>query len=184
VAVVAALGLERLWRWPDRERALGRGVLLAVCTGCLVLTTSFQRGQLARARFERGSGSALALVEQLGLIFRGDLPPGPLFIYGNGAELYALADRTPAMPYLNAEPLRSSAPGFARTRADLVTALSHNPPPVIALAPHSDEAELNLAEYPMMRAFLQDCYAQRPIRPDVDASWTILLRTGPCPPAP
>jgi hypothetical protein len=35
-----------------------------------------------------------------------------------------------------------------------------------------------------MRAFLQDCYIQRPIRPDIDASWTILLRTAGCMPEP
>lgn len=184
LAVVAALGLERLWRWPGLDRALGRGLLLAACAACLVLTTSFQRGQLARARIERGAGGALALTEQLGWIVRNNLPAGTLFVYGNGAELYPLADRPPATPYLNAEPLRSTAPGVNETRAELVISLARNPPPVIALAPHSDEAELNLAEYPAMQALLQDCYTHRPIRPDIDASWTILLHTGRCTPAP
>jgi len=180
-AVVAALGLGRLWRWPGLDRALGRGLLLAACLACIVLTTGFQRGQLARARFER-LGSALAQTEQLGWIFRRDLPPGPLFVYGNGAELYPLANRTPATRYLNAEALRSTAPGVDKTRAELVTALRSNPPPVIVLAPHSDEAELDLAQYPAMRAFLQDCYAQKPIRPDIDAHWAVLLRTAACAP--
>jgi hypothetical protein len=85
---------------------------------------------------------------------------------------------------MNAEPVRNTAPGVNKTRAELVTSLVRDPPPVIALAPHSDEAELNLAEYPAMRAFLQDCYIQRPIRPDIDASWTILLRTERCMPEP
>jgi hypothetical protein len=176
VAVVAALGLERFWRWPGLDRALGRGLLLAACIGCVVLTTSFQRVQLARARFERGSGSALAPTEQLGWVFRRDLPPGPLFVYGNGAELYVLAARPPATPHLNAEALRSTAPGADSTRAALVGALSSNPPAVIVLAPHSDEAELTLAEYPALRAFLQECYIQQPTRPDIDAKWTVLLR--------
>ena len=96
--------------------------------------------------------------------------------------MYALADRAPATRYLNAEALRSTAPGVAITRAELVRSLEKNSPPVIALAPHSDETELNLAEYPAMRAFLETCYTPKPIRPDIDARWTILVRTGVCGP--
>jgi hypothetical protein len=182
LAVVAALGLQRLWRWPGLDHALVRALLLATYVGSLALTTSFQRVQVARARFERGSSSALAGPEQLGWIVRRDLPAGPLFVYGNGAELYPLADRPPATPYLNAEPLRSTAPGVNETRGVLVNALSRHPPPIVVLAPHSDEPELTLTEYPAMRSFLQECYTRQPIRPDIDLNWTVLLRTGVCTP--
>jgi hypothetical protein len=180
-AVLGALGFERIWGWGQRqERLLGRSLLVAVCVVCVLLTTSFQRVELARARFERDSGSGPSPTEKLGLILDSDLPPGPLFIYGNGAELYPLAGRMPAARYLNGEALRSAAPGAQTTRADLVASLERDSPPVIVLAPHSDEAELNLSEYSSMRAFLQACYTPNPIRPDLDATWTILVQTGVC----
>jgi hypothetical protein len=138
------------------------------------------RVQMARARFERGPGSGLAQVEELGSIIRHELPTGPLFVYGNGAEVYLLADRSPATVYLNAEAWRSTAPGAQQTRAGLVGTLRSDPPPVIVLAPHSDEAELNLAEYPSMRTFLQECYVRRRTTPNIDVSWTILVRNAVC----
>ncbi len=178
LAVVGALAIAHVW-----QSALHvRGLLVASCAACLLLTTSFQRVQLARARFERGPGSGLAQTEALARILRRDLPAGPLFIYGNAAQIYALADRRPATRYLNAEALRASAPDVETTRADLLNTLRSNPPPIIALAPHSDEAELTLADYPSMRSFLHDCYAPSPIRPDIDASWTILVTSGVCGP--
>src|SRR5262249_15372523 len=158
--IVAALGLERVWHWPPLQKfPLGRSLLLACGSTAVLTTTSFQRVELARARFERGPGTGPAQVETLGSIIREKLPTGSLFIYDSGAKLYAWAGRPPATRYLNAEAWRSSAPDAQQTRAELVGALRNNPPPVIALAPHSDEAELNLAEFPSMREFLQACYA-------------------------
>jgi hypothetical protein len=182
LAIAGALGVERVWQWHDlHHRVLGRGLLLAISAVSIVMTTSFQRAEFARARFEHGSGGALTPIEELGWMLRRDLPPGPLFIYGNGAEMYPLAARTPATRYPNAEALRATAPGVA-ARAELVTTLRSHPP-VIALPPRSDEAELNLAEYPSMQAFLEDCSVPKPIRPDIDASWTILVQTGVCGPS-
>jgi hypothetical protein len=182
-AAVGALGLERIWwRLGMRHRPIARGLLVIVCAGALVLTTGFQRTQLARARFERGPNTGVSPTEELGLRLRTDFGPGPLFIYGNGAQLYPLADRTPATRYLNAEALRSTAPGVEQTRAELVADLSSKPPAVIILAPHSDEPELNLEEYPAMRAILQDCYAPQPSKPRLDASWTVLVHTRACHP--
>jgi dolichol phosphate-mannose mannosyltransferase len=107
-AVVAALGLERVWR----SSTMPSRVLVGLgCAVCLLFTTSFQRAQLARARFER---DAL--------------------------------------------------------------------PPAIVLAPHSDELELNLADYPAMRALLQDCYAPQTVSPELDAQWGLLLLSGACAP--
>jgi hypothetical protein len=107
-AVVAALGLERVWR----SSTMPSRVLVGLgCAVCLLFTTSFQRAQLARARFER---DAL--------------------------------------------------------------------PPAIVLAPHSDELELNLADYPAMRALLRDCYAPQTVRPELDAQWSMLLLSGACAP--
>jgi hypothetical protein len=186
LAVVGALGFARVWRWIsilDVQRAVvARCLLLALCAASVVATTSFQRVQLARARFERGSVGRLSPTEDLGRIIRQDLPPGPLFVYGNGAEMYPLAGRMPATRYVNAEALRSSAPGVDQTRADLVATLERSPPSIVVLAPHSDEAELNLANYPAMRMFLHDCYARAPIKPEVDSTWTLLVRTTICGP--
>ena len=103
-----------------------------------------------------------------------------MFIYGNGAEMYLLSGSLPATHYVNAEALRSTAPDAAATRADLIEALQANPPPVVVLTPHRDEAELNLAEYPAMRAFLRDCYTRGPANLDFDPNWTILVRTHEC----
>jgi hypothetical protein len=146
----------------------------------VVLTTGFQRSQLARARFERGEGMALTRSEELGWMLRRDLPPGPLFVYGNGAEMYLLGDRTPATRYLNGEALRNTAPGADQTRAEVVGGLDANPPPVIVLAPHHDEAELNLAEYPTLVALFERCYAQQPITPEADPNWIVLVRSQAC----
>jgi hypothetical protein len=165
-----------------RHWQIGRGLLLIGCTSALVLTTGFQRTQLVRARFERGPNTGFSPTEQLGVLMRSDLQPGPLYVYGNGAQLYALANRMPATRYLNAEALRLTAPGVEQTRAELITDLTSNPPPVVVLAPHSDEPELNLETFLAMRAFLKDCYAPQPVDPSLAAGWTILLRTGACGP--
>ena len=175
-AALGALGLERVWTWPELRRA--RIPVVIGCTVILVLTTGFQRTQLARARFERGPHSAFSPTEELGLLLRSNLPTGPLFVYGDGAQLYPLANRAPATQYLNGEALRYTAPNSEQTRADLLARLRSDPPPLIVLAPHIEEPELNLETYPAMRAFLQECYAPQPISPSLGGSWTLFLRSG------
>jgi hypothetical protein len=105
-----------------------------------------------------------------------------MFIYGNGAEMYLLSGRVPATRYVNAEALRSTAPGVAATRAELVATLRADPPPIVILAPHSDEPELNLANYPGLRAFVEDCYTPDAAARGIDPNWTILVQTGACGP--
>jgi hypothetical protein len=183
-AVLGAFGWVYLWRQvgavTGRNAVRGRGMLLVSCAASLVLTTSFERVQFARARFERGPGAGPSVTEEIGRRVRQEFPLGRMFIYGNGAEMYLLSGRLPATQYVNAEALRTTAPNAAATRAELIATLQANPPPVVVLAPHRDEAELNLAEYPAMRAFLRDCYAHGPANLDLDPNWTILVHTGGC----
>ena len=183
-AILGAFGLDYLWRQVGGvgplNGALGRCALLAVCAAGLVLTTSFQRVQFGRAQFERGPRAGLSVTEKIGQIVQTAFPPGPMFVYGNGAEMYLLSGRVPATAHINAEALRTTAPGADLTRADLIATLRGNPPPVIVLAPHSDEPELSLAEYPAMRAFLNDCYIPDPATVGLDPNWTILVQTGTC----
>jgi hypothetical protein len=83
---------------------------------------------------------------------------------------------------VNAEAWRSTAPGVDRTRAELVATLEQRAPPVTLLAPHSDEPELDLDGFPLMRAFLQRCYHRHSINRTFDATWTVLERTAACQP--
>lgn len=180
VAIVGALGVERVWqrrfvhlRWPVRT------ALLSAAAVGLLLTTGFQRAELARSRFERTPAGTLTRTEQLGQALRG-LPAGPLFVYGNGAEMYVLANRAPANRYLNAEALRATAPGGGQARAELATALGSHPPPMVTLAPHSDEPELQLAGYPALGMFLDACYSRDARMSTIDQSWNVLVRKGEC----
>jgi len=184
LAVVGAFAVDRAWRWANRwgtlHAVLGACLLGAVGLVTIRSTTPFQQVQMARARGERGPGGGLSQPEELGRILRRDVAPGALFVYGNAAELYPLAERVPAAPYLNAEALRASAPQAARARAELVATLERTHPPVIVLAPHDDEPELDLAAYPALRWFLQGCYRRQPINAVFDRSWTVLVSTRDC----
>jgi hypothetical protein len=186
LAVLGAIGTDWLWRRVGVHgvpiRTLAGCVLLAAVAGSILLTTSYQRAQFARARSERGPGTGLSSTEEIGQILRREHPPGRMFIYGNGAEMYLLSGRVPATRYVNAEALRSTAPGVAATRAELVATLRADPPPIVILAPHSDEPELNLANYPGLRAFVEDCYTPDAAARGIDPNWTILVQTGACGP--
>jgi hypothetical protein len=184
LAILAAVGVERVWRWGAarglRLGTLGCALLVAVCLVSIPPTTRFQQVQMARARGERGPGGGLSQPEELGRILSRDIRPGALFVYGNAAELYPLSKRPPATPYLNAEAFRSTAPGAARTRAELAALLGRSPPAVIVLPPHTDEPELNLDAYPALRWLLQACYRRQLINPSFDRSWTVLVPTRDC----
>jgi hypothetical protein len=181
LAVVAAVGSERVWRYLRAKRSrVAQWLLVGTCTVALAATTGFQRSQLSRARFERVLDAGPSRSEQLGSFIRDRLPLGSLFIYGNGAQLYPLSGRAPATAYLNAEALRSTAPHAEATRADLLASLQRNSPSVIALAPHSDEAELDLANYPALGTFLAECYAPSEAAREIDINWIVLTRTRAC----
>jgi hypothetical protein len=184
LAAVGAFGLDGVWRWTaehvTRRQTVSTWATALVLVGCAIPTMSFQRVQVNRAWFERGPSGGLSQPEQLGAFLRGEVTPGALYVYGNAAEIYPLSGRLPATPYVNAEALRSTAPGVDETRDRIVAELRHSPPPVVLLAPHSDEAELNLADYGAMREFLETCYQQRPLHNELDVSWSVLVRADGC----
>jgi hypothetical protein len=184
LAVLGAFGLDWLWRqvtplggpW----RLAAQGVLLIALLVGIRYSTSFEQIQMRRAWFERGPGARLSPTEELARIVRREGRPGPIFVYPDAAQVYVLADRLPATPVLNAEPLRLAAPGVDETRRTLLADLRQHQPPWVVLGPHLDDPELRLEEFPLLQSFLAECYARRSTTPEIDRDWKLLERREAC----
>jgi hypothetical protein len=136
--------------------------------------------QMRRAWFERGPSARLSPTEELGRIVRREGRPGPIFVYPDAAQVYLLADRLPATPVVNAEPLRLAAPGVDETRRTLVADLRQSQPVWVVLGPHVDDPELRLEEFPLMQTLLAECYTPRQTTPEIDRDWKLLERRDAC----
>jgi hypothetical protein len=180
-AILAAVGLGRAWRAAGRDgldlghAVLGRIALLWLLATVLALSSGFQISQVRRAWFERGPGAAPAPPETLARSLSQEVPPGRLFVWGNGAQLYELSGRDPASRFLNAEPLRTAAPEYTNSRAQLLADLLADLPPAIVLAPHSDRPELRLDQFPELTALIHRCYAAAPLDANVARDWTLYV---------
>jgi hypothetical protein len=184
LALLSAFGIERLWRAADAN-GLGLGqpwagkvMLVALFGTILAFSSGFEVGQYRRAWFERGPGSTPALAELVAGRVR-QTPPGPLFVWGNAGEVYALSGRAPATPYLNAEAVRLGAPGHEAARARLLAELDRARPTAIVLAPHVDEPELRLDGFPELAQRLGECYTAMPLA-QPGADWALYERSAKC----
>jgi len=183
-AILAAVGVERFWRAAGRDGlelghpAVGRLALVGFLGTVLALSSGFQVTEMQRAWFERGPGSAPALSELLALRLRQEVPAGPLFVWGNAGQLYELSGRDPASRFLNGEALRATAPNSAASRAQLLADLSANPPAAIVLAPHVDQPDLRLADFPDLDAFIRGCYVAAGMTADMARDWSLYVRSA------
>lgn len=183
-SILAAVGIGRIWQAAGRDGldlghpAVGRLALLGLLGTVLALSSGFQLAQVQRAWFERRPGSSPAHPEILALRLSQEVPAGPLFVWGNAAQLYALSSRDPASRFLNAEALRSTAPDYARHRAQLLTDLSTHPPAAIVLAPSDDSSELPVDQFPELNGLIRACYVAAPLEPDVARDWSLYVRSA------
>jgi len=104
-------------------------------------------------------------------------PPGDILVWGNEAQIYALSGRDPMTPFLITEFTRTDSPRGAASRAQLVSELSVQLPPVIVVDPHTrDEPDIQLSGFPELSQLLDRCYSRVPAMP---AGWGVYAR-GAC----
>jgi hypothetical protein len=183
LALLAALGIGRLWDAAGQNGLglghplAGRIALVAVFGTILLLTSSFQLIELRRAIFERGPGAKPADPELIATYLRQSAPPGPIFTWGNEAQIYALSGRDPSSRFLITEFPRAGSPWSAVSRQQLLDDLRSHPPAVIVVDPHSaDEPEIHLSGFPALSDLLDRCYARVPQMP---AGWGVYAQTSP-----
>ncbi len=182
LSILAAVGIGRLWSAAGRDgfelgqSAVGRLALVAIFGTVVALSSSFQVTEIQRAWFERGPKSSPAATELLAVHVRQDVQPGTLFIWGNGGQLYELSGREPASRFLNAEALRIGAPGYARDRAELLTQLARHPAAAIVVAPHTDQPDLRLADFPDFSGLISSCYSVVPLEAEAARDWSLYVR--------
>jgi hypothetical protein len=183
LALLAALAIGRLWAAADRDglglgRPLaGRIALVTVFGTILLLTSSFQLVELRRAAFERGPAGKPADPELIASYLRDSAPPGPIFTWGNEAQIYALSGRQPSSRFLITEFPRLGSPWATVSRQQVLDDLRARPPAAIVVDPHSaDEPEIRLSGFPELSQLLQRCYARVPQMP---AAWDVYTQTSP-----
>jgi hypothetical protein len=179
-ALLAAVGFGRLWESAGRNglglgRPLaGRLSLLVVFGTIFVLTSSFQLMELRRAIYESGPSAKPGDPEQISAYLRQQVPPGPLFIWGNEAHLYALSGRDPATRFLIGEFPRAASPRAAVSRQQVLDDLRQHPPAAIVVDPHTDDVEMQLSGFPALQHLIEVCYSRVPNMP---TGWTLLVTT-------
>jgi hypothetical protein len=182
LSLLAALGIGLLWDAAGRDGLglgrpiVGRIALLLVFGTILLLTSSFQLVELRRAMFERGAGAKPSDPELIATYLRQSAPPGPIFIWGNQAHVYALSGREPASRFLISEFPRLASPRAAESRLQLLADLRNRPPAVIVVDPHADEPEIRLSGFPVLSQLLERCYQHVPGMP---SGWDVYAQTSP-----
>jgi hypothetical protein len=181
LALLAAIGIGRLWSAASRGglglgRPLAGQLALVVLLGTIfALTSSFQVTQLRRAWYERGPGGVPSDPELIATYLRRDAPPGPMFVWGNAGHIYALSGRPPATRFIIAEFTNATSPRPALSRMQLMDDVRANPPAVMIVDPHTDEAGLQLADFPALANLLASCY--QPVSSvAVNTAWGIYVR--------
>ena len=182
LALLAAIGIGRLWSAASRDGlGLGRPLVgqlaLLVLLGTIFgLTSTFQLTQLRRAWYERGPGGVPADPEVIATYLRQDVPPGPMFVWGNAGHIYALSGREPASRFIIAEFTNATSPRPAVSRMQLMDDVHAKPPEVMVIDPHTDEAGLQLADFPALANLLATCY--QPVNSGAgNTAWGIYIRT-------
>jgi hypothetical protein len=184
LALLAALGIGRLWDDAGRDGlGLGRPVagrlaLATVFGAIFVLTSGFQLTELRRALYERGPRGTPADPEVVAAYVRDVAPPGPLFIWGNAGQVYALSGREPATQFVIAEFTNTSSPRVVESRQKLMDDLHTRPPSVIVVDPRADEPGLRLSDYPPLQQLIQDCYQRA--GGQLPPNWGVYTRSASC----
>jgi hypothetical protein len=163
-ALLAALGLDRLWGAAAREglglgsRWAGRLALLAFLGSLFVLSMGRQTSVSLRAWYERGPNGNLAPAESIGRYVRGEVPAGSVFIWGQAGEVFPLSGRDAASRFLNSEALGHLSPHYQEHRAILMAELERNQPVLLVVAPNGDEPPIRIEQFPALRDLLSTCY--------------------------
>lgn len=181
LALLAAFGIGRLWDAAGRDglglgRPLaGRVALVTVFGTMLLLTSGFQLTELRRAQFERGPAGRPSDPELIAAYLRERVPPGPIFTWGNEAQIYALSGRQPASPFLITELPRLGSPWSAQSRQQVLDALRAHPPVAIVVDPHSgEEPEIRLSGFTELSQLLERCYSRVSAMPP---RWEVFTQT-------
>jgi hypothetical protein len=166
LALLAAVGIGRLWHAASTDslglgRPLaGRIALVTMLGAIFVLSSSFQFIEFRRAQFERGPRGTPSDPDLIATYLRTAAPPGPIFVWGNGGQIYALSGRAPASRFVIAEFTNATSPRPALSRAEVIDDVRADPPSVVVLAPHSDDPDLTLTAFPAFEQLLATCYHQ------------------------
>ena len=129
--------------------------------------------------YERGPNGTPADPETVANYLRTAAPPGPLFIWGNAGQVYALSGREPASRFVIAEFTNTSSPRVTESREQLIQDLHAQPPTVIVVDPRADEPGLRLSDYPALQGLLQGCYQR--VTQGLPPNWGVYTRTENCP---
>ena len=178
LALLAALAFDRLWQAAGRDGlglgrpAAGRLALLTLFGAIFVLSSNFQVIELRRAILERGPNGKPTDPEQIASYLRESAPPGPIFVWGNAGQIYALSGRQPATRFVNADFTNTTSPRPALSRAQLIDDLRSHPASVIVVDPHADEPGLTLHDFPALAQVMDACYERVPRLPP---NWGIFV---------
>jgi hypothetical protein len=143
------------------RRSLARLALIGGMLSLVLLSLGYQESIVMRALNERTLHGLVRSPDEFVVDALAHLPPGPLFVWGSGTELYVLSQRHPASSTLNAIPLSANLPGAAARRARLLAELDAVPPAAIALSPEAERAGngLDLDGFPALAQLLATAYA-------------------------
>jgi hypothetical protein len=167
IALLGGWAATRIWRAAAQSPYLGLGsagsartLLVVVFASLVALSSGYQESIVMRAMNERISRNFVRSPDELVADTLTRVPPGPLFVWGNGAELYLLSDRPPASSNLNVIPLSTNLTGATTRRAALMQQLRANRPLAIVVSPEVDRAGNGIAlnEFPQLSALLQQDY--------------------------
>ena len=181
LALLAAAGIDGMWQAASRDglglgRPLaGRLALVALLGAVFVLSSSFQMLELRRALFERGPRGVPADPEQIATYLRQHAPAGPLFIWGNAGQIYALSGREPATRFVIAEFTNTTSPRPALSRDQVITDLEAQPPTAIVVDPHADEPGLELTRFLALAEVMATCYQRVAAGPP---NWAVYVTTA------
>jgi hypothetical protein len=184
MALLAALGIGRLWDDAGRDglglgRPLaGRAAVVTIFGSIFLLTSGFQLIELRRALYERGPNGTPADPEVVASYLRDKAPPGPLFVWGNAGQIYALSGREPSSRFVIAEFTNASSPRVVRSRQEVMDDLRSRPPSVIVVDPRASEPGLQLGDYPALQQLVQNCYQR--VTAQLPSNWGVYTRVGAC----
>jgi hypothetical protein len=167
LALLSGWAATRMWRAAAQPPYLGlasatgaRCLLLGVFLSVAALSSSYQEAIVMRAINERTSHNFVRSPDEVVADALKRVPPGPLFVWGNGTELYLLSARPPVTSTLNVIPLSANLPGADERRALLMQQLESTRPIAIVVSPEVDRPGNGIAldAFPPLSAMLQQAY--------------------------
>ncbi|HEX8968480.1 MAG TPA: hypothetical protein VF937_11395, partial [Chloroflexota bacterium] len=129
-----------------------------------------------RALFESGPLGKPSDPELVATYLRQVAPAGPLFVWGNAGQIYALSGREPATRFVIAEFTNTTSPRPVLSRAQLIEDARARPPAAIVVDPHADEAGLELSRFPALANLIDACYQRVDQMP---SGWGLYVERNP-----